>query len=173
VILTSLPDLPPRPATLANAEFRRNFYARWGRENAIVCGQGRDVEYAVLTQQPSIKRVCGGAERSYLRERELAVDDDNYLVLNQGQRYGSRLRGARSVFSFAFFFRPGLVEEVAVRAAWRATSCGGDCTSQPTAWNRTTPSHSPLMIWPTRHASRAGTLCVISVPSSGCRPTPT
>lgn len=113
MILTSLPDLPPQPATLVNAEFRRNFYARWGRENAIVCGHGRAVEYAVLTQTLSIKRVCGGAERFYLRERELAVDDDNYLVLNQGQRYGSRLHGTRPVFSFALFFRPGLVEEVA------------------------------------------------------------
>jgi hypothetical protein len=41
MILTTLPDLPPRPETAANAAFRRRFYVRWGHENAIVCGYGR------------------------------------------------------------------------------------------------------------------------------------
>lgn len=121
MIVASLPDLPPRPESAANAEFRRNFYARWGRENAIVCGVGREAEYAEWTQTLSIRFLRGGVaggERFYLRERELLVDDDSYLILGDGRRYASRLRCARPALAFAFFFRPGLVEEVhAVRRA--------------------------------------------------------
>lgn len=115
MILAALPDLPPRPASAANAEFRRRFYSRWGRENAIVCGFGCDAEYAEWTQTLSIRCLrgtAGGGERFYLRERELLVDDDNYLILNDGRRYASRVRSARPAFSFAFFFRPGLIDEV-------------------------------------------------------------
>jgi AraC family transcriptional regulator len=115
MILTSLPDLPPRPATDANAAFRRRFYSRWGRENAIVCGIGRDAEYAEWTQTLSIRYLrgaAGGGERFYLRDRELLVDDDNYLILGEGRRYASRVRTPRPAFSFALFFRPGLIDEV-------------------------------------------------------------
>ena len=55
MILTTLPDLAPRPETAGNAEFRRRFYARWGRENAIVCGHARHAEYAVHPQTLSVK----------------------------------------------------------------------------------------------------------------------
>jgi AraC-like DNA-binding protein len=119
VILTTLPDLPPRPATAANAEFRRRFYERWGRENAIVCGRAQHAEYLTWTQTLSIKTVAGGRERYALAHREVVVDDDNWLVLNEGSRYGSVLAGPRPAFSFCVFFRPGLAEEVAAAAAQR------------------------------------------------------
>ncbi|WP_284617073.1 helix-turn-helix domain-containing protein [Aquabacterium humicola] len=112
MILTSLPDLPPRPETAANAAFRRAFYERWGRENAIVCGTAREAEYATLAQPLSIKLAWGGRERYVLADREVVVDDDNWLVLNAGARYGSVLRAPRPAWSFAVFFRPGLVDEL-------------------------------------------------------------
>jgi AraC family transcriptional regulator len=111
MILTTLPDLPPRPETAANAAFRRRFYERWGRENAIVCGATREAEYATLAQPLSIKLAWGGRERYLLADREVVVDDDNWLVLNEGARYGSVLRAQRPAWSFAVFFRPGLVDE--------------------------------------------------------------
>lgn len=133
MILTQLPDLPPRPETAANAAFRRWFYARWGRENAIVCGSARHAEYAAIAQCLSVKLAHGAGERYLLPRRELLVDDDRWLVLNQGRCYGSRLadgpagRGAAgagaggmaATRSFAVFFRPGLLDEV--RAARRLT----------------------------------------------------
>lgn len=120
MILTQLPDLPPRPETAANAAFRRAFYARWGRENAIVCGRAARAEYSAFTQTLSIKMARGGAERYLLPQRELRVDDDNLLILNQGRRYGSRLEpGPRPAESFAVFFRPGLLARV--RAARQQT----------------------------------------------------
>lgn len=124
MILTTLPDLAPRPQTAANAEFRRRFYARWGRENAVVCGHARHAEYEVFPQTLSIKMAAGGRERYFLAgRRELAVDDDNYLVLDEGSRYGSVLSAARPggppAWSFALFFRPGLQHEVAGARAQR------------------------------------------------------
>jgi AraC-like DNA-binding protein len=125
MILTTLPDLPPRPATPANAEFRRRFYERWGRENAIVCGEATHAEYDVWPQALSIKTVSGGSERYALARRQLAVDDDNWLVLNEGSRYGSVLHAPRTAprpaFSFCVFFRPGLAAEV---AAWQQRTLG-------------------------------------------------
>lgn len=115
MILTALPDLPPRPLTTANAAFRAAFYRRWGRENALVCGTARQACYETHTQTLSIKAAWGGSECYHLPEREVAVDDDHWLVLNQGRAYGSTLRSARPVTSVALFFRPGLPAEVAAQ----------------------------------------------------------
>lgn len=123
MILTTLPDLAPRPQTEANAEFRRRFYARWGRENAVVCGRAVHAEYAEFAQTLSIKMAAGGRERYFLARREVAVDDDNFLVLNEGARYGSLLRaalpGGPPAWTFAVFFRPGMQREVAAARAQR------------------------------------------------------
>jgi AraC family transcriptional regulator len=117
MILTSMPDLPPLPATTANHSFRERFYARWGRENALVCGSTCSAEYETHPQTLSIKAAWGGGERYFLREREVVVDDDHWLILNQGRVYGSRLRAQRAITSFAVFFRPGLPAEVAAQRA--------------------------------------------------------
>jgi AraC-like DNA-binding protein len=114
MILTSLPDLPPRPETAANAAFRRRFYERWGRENAVVCGPASNVEFAPHVQTLSVKMAWGGqGERYLLPRRDVLVDDDSYLVLDEGMRYGSVVRARRPLMSFAVFFRPGMAEEVA------------------------------------------------------------
>ncbi|MFO1252385.1 MAG: AraC family transcriptional regulator [Inhella sp.] len=115
MILTAMPDLAPRPLTAANAAFRERFYRRWGRENALVCGQGRQFEYEAYQQTLSIKAAWGGGERYFFRERDVVVDDDHWLVVNEGRVYGSRVRSPRSVTSLALFFRPGLAAEVAAQ----------------------------------------------------------
>ncbi len=112
MILTTLPDLPPRPETNANVEFRRRFYARWGKENAVVCGRSTFAEYATMTQTLSIKMAWRGRERYRLRHREISVDDENYLILNEGSSYGSVLKAPRPAWTFAVFMRPGLHREV-------------------------------------------------------------
>jgi AraC family transcriptional regulator len=117
MILTSMPDLPPRPLTTANAAFRDMFYRRWGRETCLVSGASRDVRYETHPQTLSIKAAWGGRERYFLREREVAVDDDHWLLLNDGRAYGSEIRGERPVTSFSIFFAPGLPEQVAADCA--------------------------------------------------------
>ncbi len=113
MIVTQLPDLPPRPETAANAAFRRNFYSRWGRENSIVAGASRHAEYARLRQTLSIKTVQHGREHYYVGRRRLTVSDSTYLVLNEGREYSSVLESDREAFTCCIFFRPGLAQEVA------------------------------------------------------------
>ena len=120
MILTTLPDLPPLPETNANAEFRRRFYARWGKENAVICGRSTFAEYATMTQTLSIKMAWRGRERYRLRHREINVDDENYLILNEGSSYGSVLKAPRPACTFAVFMRPGMHREV--HAARRLTA---------------------------------------------------
>lgn len=112
-----MPDLPPRPETAANAAFRRWYFPRWGRENAVVCGRTASVEYPLHTQTLSIKTAWEGSERYYLPRRELVVDDDNYLILNEGRTYASRVAARRAMYSFSVFFRPRMQDEVAAARA--------------------------------------------------------
>lgn len=102
-----MPDLSP-----ANRSFREWFYARWGRENCLILGRARHAEYARFRQRLSIKMARGGGERYFLDGRSVVVDDDSYLVLNDGRSYGSLIDTDREVESFSVFFRPGLLEEV-------------------------------------------------------------
>lgn len=130
MILTTLPDLPPRPETRANATFRRHFYDRWGRENAVVCGLATRAEYAAIPQALSIKMAVGGREHYFLPRRELVVDDDTLLVLNEGACYGSLLEAQRPAWTFAVFFRPGLQHEVAAQHP-RSLQAALDGPAQP------------------------------------------
>jgi AraC-like DNA-binding protein len=116
MILVELPDVPPRPPTPANAAFRRWFYERWGRENALVVGRARRAEFAPFTQALSIKRAWGGHEDYALGAQRLAVDDRRLLVLNDGAHYGSRIANPRPVTSLAVFFRPAMASELAAAA---------------------------------------------------------
>lgn len=120
MIITQLPDLPPRPETPRNAAFRRMFYSRWGKENWIVCGRAQRAAYREYRQTCSIKAVFQGREHYYVDRRRLTVTDETYLVLNEGRAYASDLQARASqlqapaaAFSFAIFFRPGLPAEVA------------------------------------------------------------
>ena len=61
MILTQLPDLPPRPETPRNAAFRRMFYSRWGKENWIVCGHAQNARYFEYRQTCSIKAAFKGS----------------------------------------------------------------------------------------------------------------
>jgi AraC-like DNA-binding protein len=112
MILTELPDLPPRPETLANAAFRRDFLARWGKEHTVVCGQTRLAEYYKVMHPLSIKMAWGGREVYRLRRREVHVREGNYLVLNEGEEYGSLLSSERPVTSFSLFLRRGFADEI-------------------------------------------------------------
>lgn len=113
MILTMMPDLPPQPATAANAAFREMFIRRKGRENTLVCARSRDVSYPPNDHTLSVKAAWGGRERYLLPEREVAVDDDHWMVINERRTYGSALQASRPVTSFALFFRHGLGQEVA------------------------------------------------------------
>lgn len=102
----------PRNAPVWDPAFRTRFYARWGRENAVISATARRAEYADFEQLLSIKAVFGGVEEYFIDGCRVAVDEDTFLILNAGRRYGSRIHALRPVHSFSIFFRSGFAEEV-------------------------------------------------------------
>jgi AraC family transcriptional regulator len=120
--------LPVLKDLLREGEYRRSFYAVWGKDNAVLCGQETDAEYHPYEQRLSIKACWGGEERYFIDNRTLTVDDDNYLIVNDRRTYSSSLRSARPVCSFSVFFRPGFAEEVLggiLTPQDRILECGG------------------------------------------------
>jgi len=93
--------------------YRPGFYARWGRENCIIAARTRAADYPPYRQTLSIKAAWGGREDYYVDGRRVAVDDDTFMILNEGRTYGSRLRSLTPVTSFSIFFRPGMARDVA------------------------------------------------------------
>ena len=102
-------EMPP----IWNAEFRTHFYARWGRESAVIAARSKEAEYPEFQQLLSIKAAYGGEEEYFVDGRRVCVDDDTFLILNAGRKYGSRISSVAPMHSFSIFFRPGLAEEVA------------------------------------------------------------
>ena len=158
MILTQLPDLPPRPATARNAAFRRMFYERWGKENWIVCGRAQRAQYPEYRQTCSIKAAFQGSEHYFVDRRRLTVTDETYLVLNEGRSYGSQLSAPTEAFSFAIFFRPGLQAEVALAARLnveQALDADAERLYAPLEFNENLRRHdkvvSPVLQWIRRH----------------------
>jgi AraC-like DNA-binding protein len=93
--------------------FRPWFYSRWGRVNCIIAARTRKAEYPNYQQRLSIKTAWGGRENYHIDGRRIAVDDETYVIFNDGRTYASTLRSTAPVTSFSIFFRPGMAEEVA------------------------------------------------------------
>lgn len=101
-----------RMPALRDQAFRRSFYARWGRESAVISARARLAEYPEFRQLLSIKAAFGGSEDYFVDGRRVSVDDDTYLVLNHGRSYGSRIEAIRPVHSFTIFFDTHLTSQV-------------------------------------------------------------
>ncbi len=101
-------EMPP----LWDRSFRERFYARWGRESAVISAATRHAEYPDYTQLLSVKMASGGGEDYFVDGRRIRVDDDTFLILNAGRRYGSLISALQPVRSFSVFFRAQLAEEV-------------------------------------------------------------
>lgn len=104
--------LPVLKDLLREGDYRRSFYAVWGKDNAVMYAPETDAEYHPFEQRLSIKACWGGEERYFIDNRLLTVDDDNYLIFNDRRTYASQIRSVRPVRSFSVFFRPGFAEEV-------------------------------------------------------------
>jgi AraC family transcriptional regulator len=111
-MLLLMRSLPPVKELLREGEFRRSFYAVWGKVSAILHASETDAEYMPFEQRLSIKAAWGGEERYFIDNRAMTVDDDNYLILNDRRTYASSIRSVRPIRSFSIFFRPGFAEEV-------------------------------------------------------------
>jgi AraC family transcriptional regulator len=129
MLLRSLPEL-----ARSNAEFQSWFQSKWGRENCIIWGRTRLAEFGPCTHTLSIRAAWGGVEHCHINGRTLAVDDDNFLILNHGQIYGTSIRSPHPVESLAICFKPELVEQAcgAASASIEQALARGDAPAEPT-----------------------------------------
>jgi AraC family transcriptional regulator len=111
-MLLLMRSLPPPKDLQRDCDFRRSFYAVWGKVSAVIDAQETDIQYLPFEQRLSIKACWGGEEQYFIDGRAVAVDDDNYLIFNDRRTYSSVIRSVRPVRSFSIFFRPGFAEEV-------------------------------------------------------------
>lgn len=145
LLLHRMPTLEP---TAANAAFRRFFYSKWGRENCIISACATRAEYPPYVQRLSVKACWGGAERYFVGGRTVAVDDDCYLILNEGREYASLIEAERPVHSFTVFFRPGLAQEVldaAVTPPGRLLDRGPEVSTGSVAFGEHLQPHDALV----------------------------
>jgi AraC-like DNA-binding protein len=105
LILRTLPDL-----ACASVEFRARFDSKWGRDNCIIWGRARQAKFGPCTHALSIRAAWGGEERCKFNGRTVAVDDDSFLILNNGRICEAQIDSVQPVESFSIHFRPGLVE---------------------------------------------------------------
>jgi AraC family transcriptional regulator len=163
LLLRQFPD-PRRLQPLArNEAYRRRFYSRWGVENCVVLGKARQLEYPLFEQRLSIRLTSGGRER-YLftgQRRPIDLDDDHFLILNDGQVYGSLIAAERDVEVFSVFFRPGFAREVsaALRTPAALALEGGSVAPSGPEYREVLRPHdravSPVLRY-LRHQARAG-----------------
>lgn len=123
MLLLSLPDLAQ-----GDTEFHRWFNSRWGRENCIVWGRARFADFAPCLNALSIRAAWSGAKHCHFNGRTVAVDDDNFLILNHGRVCATSIHATRPVESLAISFRPGLAERVygAMAASCETALAQGD-----------------------------------------------
>jgi len=105
MLLRTLPDF-----VAAHAEVQQSFNSRWGRENCIVWGRARRSKFGPRTHSLSIRAAWGGEERCQFDGRTVAVDDDSFLILNNGRVCTTQIDSPHPVESFAIYFGPPLVE---------------------------------------------------------------
>jgi AraC-like DNA-binding protein len=112
-ILRQFPDPRRLRPLVENENYRRRFYARWGHEHCFVLAASRHIEFPPYTQRLSVKTVCHGAEHYDIDDRTVLIDEDSYLIINDGRTYASRIAAERAVTTFSVFFAPGFAEGIA------------------------------------------------------------
>ena len=86
------------PATW-DKNFAPYFYSRWGKENCVIGARTANAVYIPYEQRLSIKAAWGGPESYFVDNKRLTVNDDTFLILNDGRTYSSSIRTSGPVTS--------------------------------------------------------------------------
>lgn len=111
----------------------------FGWPNMIMHARAASISFPEHTGPLSIKCAFDGEEVYRVDGRRLAINDSNYLILNDGQRYSSYIESKDPVETFCVFFRPGFALEVSASLQLPATNLLDDPTCD-------TAYHSPRFI---------------------------
>ncbi len=84
----------------------------YGWPNMIIHATGSGIAYPEHLGPLSIKCAFGGRELYETAEQRYAVSDASYLLLNDGQRYASRVDEGQEIETFCIFFRPHFASEI-------------------------------------------------------------
>jgi AraC-like DNA-binding protein len=79
--------------------------------NVIINASSSDVYYAPHKSTLTIKSVFSGEENYATNNCRYRVKKDNYLILNAGEEYESRIQSENKVQSFSIFFHPDFVKD--------------------------------------------------------------
>lgn len=96
---------------LNQPESNQRFLNATGKENIIFLVDSKQDEFAPHTGNFSFKSTFQGKEYFEFENHRVAVNPHNYLLLNDGQEYGSYIDSDESVESFTVFFSPVFVGE--------------------------------------------------------------
>jgi AraC family transcriptional regulator len=81
-------------------------------ENCIVWGRARHAEAGPFAYPLSIRAVWGGTQHCQVDGRTIAVDDDNFLILNPGRVCSTSIHAAQPVESLTICFSPELAGDL-------------------------------------------------------------
>src|SRR5262245_33158181 len=99
LLLSSLPDRGS-----AGAGLFESFCARSAPESCVIWGRTRRADIARFPDALSIRAVWGGTQYCHVNDRTIAVDDDNFLVLNQGTPCSTSIDAAYPVETLTICF---------------------------------------------------------------------
>lgn len=105
MLLRSLPSL-----TSCDAGLRDGFHSKWGHENCVVWGRALRADFVPPVHSLSIRAAWGGTEHCHVGGRTVGIDDDTFLILNQGRTYSTSIRAEYPVESLAICFRRELAQ---------------------------------------------------------------
>ncbi len=98
------------PARARNIDEGRCPYA--GISNMILAFRASDIFFKSHKMALSVKCAFNGEEVYEINGRRIAVDDNSYLILNEGQEYASYIESKREVESFCIFFSQSFISDM-------------------------------------------------------------
>jgi AraC family transcriptional regulator len=122
--------------------------SRWGRESCILWGRTSQATFGPATHTLSVRAAWGGQEFCRVGARTLAVDDDNFLIVNHGQIYSTSIDAPRGMESLAICFSPELIEQLHTPAEVGLDPCHGSTVRTATFFENLHPHEravSPIL----------------------------
>lgn len=143
LILRTLPDLAS-----TDVELRRSFSSKSERENCLILGRAKRARFGPCAHGLSIRTARGGEERCQFDGRTVAVDEDSFLILNNGRVCATHIESTQAVESFAIYFGSPLVERAygaMTVSVEKALECGEGVGERPVEFMETLQPHDKLV----------------------------